>query len=64
MKKGWRRFATSAKKTALQFYILDGRFIKIRDRSMDDPEKGRAYPVIDICSLRLVSIEYRPKEQE
>lgn len=62
MKTDWRRFSTSAKKSALQFYILDGRFIRIRDRSMDDPVRGLAYPVIDIKARRVVEVEYRPKE--
>jgi hypothetical protein len=64
MKADWRRFSTSNKKSALQFYILDGRFIRIRDRSMDDSEKGLAYPVIDIKARRVVNVEYRPREQE
>lgn len=64
MKTDWRRFATSAKKSALQFYILDGRFIRIRDRSMDHPTRGMAYPVIDIKARRVVEVEYRPREQE
>lgn len=61
--KGWREFKTSSHPHALSFEILDGRFIRIRDRSMDDPDKGRAYPVIDIQARQIVKGQtvYLPK---
>lgn len=61
--RGWKEFRTSSHPFALSFEILDGRFIRIRDRSMDDPVQGQAYPVIDIQARRVVEGQtlYLPK---
>jgi major membrane immunogen (membrane-anchored lipoprotein) len=60
--RGWKEFRTSSHPNALSFEILDGRFIRIRDRSMDD-SGNRAYPVIDIQARKVVEGQtlYLPK---
>jgi len=62
--RGWKRCRTSDKPNALRFDILEGRFIRLRDRSADCPVRGRAYVVIDILTGRTVpeQTDYRAKE--
>jgi uncharacterized protein YbaA (DUF1428 family) len=62
---GWIEFESSDRRDAVRFDIMGDppRFVRIRDRSQDDPRLGRAYIVVDLMTKRVLSDQttYRPK---
>lgn len=58
---GWREFRS--RDGSVRFDVLERRFVRYRARSLDD-HRGRAYLIVDLFTLREVSVEHRPPRQQ
>jgi hypothetical protein len=61
----WSRFRSSSSENCVRFDLMGDppRFLRTRDRSRDDPERGNAYVVIDLWARRVLDdqTEFVPK---
>lgn len=62
---GWRRFKSGNRRGSVRFDLLNGRFLRIRDRGRDC-SRGRAYIVVDLYTLKVIEAqtEYRTSDTD
>jgi hypothetical protein len=59
MSDPWRRFQSNTRPGCVRFDLMGDppRFLRIRDRSRDDRERGNAFIVVDLWSKRVLESE-------